>query len=259
MEWHPNKQGPTKDKDMDKLEKHIKDKLEERQIAPSPEAWEKIASQLSTVPQKRKRNWYPLAIAASFLGIVLVAYLFFTEESAKEMQPQVVEGNQRIENVEEINGENTFIPDEVIKEQTTLAENAEQPKSKEANKQTFEEGVPKENRELALQTPKTPINIELEQPTDQMIALKVEEVVAQVEFLEHQKQEVSDAEVDSLLRRAQRQILTDKLFAQSGSVDAMSLLAEVEDELDESFRDQIFDALKDGYLKLRTAVADRNN
>jgi len=35
-------------------------------------------------------------------------------------------------------------------------------------------------------------------------------------------------------------------------------LAEVEDELDESFRDQIFDALKTGYLKLRTAVADRN-
>ena len=31
-----------------------------------------------------------------------------------------------------------------------------------------------------------------------------------------------------------------------------------EDELDESFRDQIFDALKSGYLKLRTAVADRN-
>ena len=76
--------------------------------------------------------------------------------------------------------------------------------------------------------------------------------------MENTSQEVTDAEVDSLLRAAQRQILTDKLFADSGSVDAMSLLAEVEDELDESFRDQIFDALKSGYLKLRTAVADRN-
>ena len=79
-----------------------------------------------------------------------------------------------------------------------------------------------------------------------------------MQILEDAKQEVTDAEVDSLLRAAQRQILTDKLFADSGSVDAMSLLAEVEDELDESFRDQIFDALKSGYLKLRTAVADRN-
>ena len=85
-----------------------------------------------------------------------------------------------------------------------------------------------------------------------------EEVVAQVELMETAQQDVSDAEVDSLLRAAQRQILTVKLFSESGSVDAMSLLAEVEDELDESFRDQIFDALKTGYLKLRTAVADRN-
>lgn len=46
------------------------------------------------------------------------------------------------------------------------------------------------------------------------------------------------------LRAAQRQILTDKLFSESGAMDAMSLLGEVEDELDESFRDQIFDALK---------------
>lgn len=244
---------------MDKLDKHIKDTLKERQIAPSPEAWEKIASQLSTVPQKRKRNWYPLAIAASFSGIVLVAYLFFTAESPKEMQPQLVEENQSREPIEEINSENTFIPDEVIEEQTTLAENAEQPTRQEANKQTVGEEIPKEERELALETPKTPIKDQFVKPSEQLIALKVEEVVAQVEFLEHQKQEVSDAEVDSLLRRAQRQILTDKLFTQTGSVDAVSLLAEVEDELDESFRDQIFDALKDGYLKLRTAVADRNN
>lgn len=244
---------------MDKLEKHIKDKLEERQIAPSPEAWEKIASQLSTAPQKRKRTWYPLAIAASFLGIVLVAYLFFTAESAKEMQPQVVEGNQRIEYVEEIQGESTIVQEEPIKEQDGWVENALPPQHKGESNDAVEDVLSSEERELALQTPKTPINNELEQPTDQLIALKVEEVVAQVEFLEHQKQEVSDAEVDSLLRRAQRQILTDKLFTQSGSVDAMSLLAEVEDELDESFRDQIFDALKDGYLKLRTAVADRNN
>ena len=35
-------------------------------------------------------------------------------------------------------------------------------------------------------------------------------------------------------------------------------LTEVEDELDQSFRDQIFDSLKEGFLKVRTAVADRN-
>lgn len=243
---------------MDKLDKHIKDKLEERHMAPSPEAWEKIASQLSTAPQKRRYTGYPLAIAASFLGIIVVAYLFFTAESSNEMQPQVVEGNQRIEKKKEIEGESTS-REEPIKEQDGWVENALPPQPQRKNQTAVGDELPKEERELALEVSKTPMNNELEQPSDQLIALKVEEVIAQVQLLEHQKQEVSDAEVDSLLRRAQRQILTDKVFTQGGSVDAMSLLAEVEDELDESFRDQIFDALKDGYLKLRTAVADRNN
>ena len=165
---------------MDKLEKHIKDKLEERQIAPSPEAWEKIASQLSTAPQKRKRNWYPLAIAASFLGIVLVAYLFFTAESSKEMQPQVVEENQRIENVEEIQGESTIVQEEPIKEQDGWVENALPPQPQRKNQTAVGDVLSNEERELALQTPKTPINIELEQPTDQLIALKVEEEAARL-------------------------------------------------------------------------------
>ena len=114
------------------------------------------------------------------------------------------------------------------------------------------------NTAVAEQQVNEPLQDEIQINSDKLIAQKVEEVVAQVQVMEDAKQDVTDAEVDSLLRAAQRQILTDKLFADGGSVDAMSLLAEVEDELDESFRDQIFDALKSGYLKLRTAVADRN-
>ncbi|CAN0604335.1 unnamed protein product, partial [Ectocarpus sp. 12 AP-2014] len=74
-----------------------------------------------------------------------------------------------------------------------------------------------------------------------------------------QNSTVTDAEVDSLLTRAQDEILRDKIFNKDKSVDAMALLTEVEDELDKSFRDQIFDSLKAGFIKVRTAVADRNN
>ncbi|PHQ62576.1 MAG: hypothetical protein COC08_00130 [Maribacter sp.] len=70
---------------------------------------------------------------------------------------------------------------------------------------------------------------------------------------------MTDAEVDSLLRKAQEEILANKIFGEDYSVDAMALLNEVEDELDQSFRDQIFETLKIGFLKVRTAVANRNN
>ena len=83
-------------------------------------------------------------------------------------------------------------------------------------------------------------------------------IVAQLDVLE-QYSAVTDAEVDSLLKRAQDEILRDKLFNTDKSVDAMALLTEVEGELDQSFRDQIFNSLKASFIKVRTAVADRNN
>ncbi|MEM9649705.1 MAG: hypothetical protein AAF969_14605, partial [Bacteroidota bacterium] len=109
------------------------------------------------------------------------------------------------------------------------------------------------------ETPQTLIQDSFLEENNSLITEKINEVVAQVRLLESVNTEVSDAEVDSLLRAAQRDILSEQLFTPEGGVDAMALLTEVEDELDESFRDQIFDALKDGYFKLRTAVADRNN
>ena len=83
-------------------------------------------------------------------------------------------------------------------------------------------------------------------------------MIVQVDFLELST-EVTDAEVDSLLHKAQEDILRQRLFNRDNTVDAMALLTEVEEELDQSFRDQIFQSLKAGFLKVRTAVADRNN
>ena len=42
------------------------------------------------------------------------------------------------------------------------------------------------------------------------------------------------------------------------TVDADSLLWDVEMEMDQSFREKVFDIMKEGYLKARTAVANRN-
>lgn len=87
---------------------------------------------------------------------------------------------------------------------------------------------------------------------------KIAEIVAQVDFLEKKNGAVTKAEIDTLLRQAQKEILEHKVFYKGNTIDAMALLVDVEDELDQSFRDRIFEALKEGYTKVRTAVADRN-
>jgi len=240
---------------MDKLEKHIKERLEDRTIAPSKGAWDKIASQVKE-PAPRKRNtWFPYAIAASVVGIVLVSVFFFTKGDAEVEQIQVVDTETKTETQTQF--EDRKVKELVKDEQTEVTKTKSEPVAPEKTEE-FASKTPVSNTAIAEEEVKEPLRDEIKINSDRLIAQKVEEVVAQVQIMETAQQDVSDAEVDSLLRAAQRQILTDKLFTEGRSVDAMSLLAEVEDELDESFRDQIFDALKSGYLKLRTAVADRN-
>lgn len=242
---------------MGKLEKHIKEMLEERTITPSEDAWDKIASQVKEPSPRKRYAWLPYAIAASVAGIVLVSVFFYTKENPEVEQIQMVETGTKKER------QNQTVDSGVVEidkdRQVDVVEIETETKISKSEKK--EELIPKQsvlNTAVADQEIKQPLQDEVKLNSDKLIAQKVEEVVAQVQQMESLHQDVTDAEVDSLLRAAQRQILTDKLFSKTGSVDAMSLLAEVEDELDESFRDQIFDALKSGYLKLRTAVADRN-
>ena len=240
---------------MDKLEKHIKEKLEGRTIVPSPGAWDKITSQIKEQSPRKRNTWFPYTIAASVVGAVLVSVFFFGEDNLEEEQIQVVDIEIKTES--ETRSVETAVEERIQKENSQVAEieieSIIPEKKEELNPQRSNY-----NSEVAVQETKQPLQDEVKINSDKLIAQKLEEVVAQVELMESTQQDVTDAEVDSLLRAAQQQILTNKFFSNSGSVDAMSLLAEVEDELDESFRDQIFDALKSGYFKLRTAVADRN-
>ena len=92
---------------------------------------------------------------------------------------------------------------------------------------------------------------------DALVALQVDAVLLQVEGMEAASGEVSDAEIDSLLREAQAQISMQSEMAPD-SVNAMALLSEAESEMDQTFREQLFNKLRKGFNKVRTAVADRN-
>lgn len=246
---------------MDKLEKHIREKLEERTIAPSPGAWDKIVSQLDAAPKKKGRKWQVYAMAASFVGILLLS-LLFVNKSESILEIQVVE--EKVDQIDTEKENETQSPQQdltktlPVQGETKVANHYLEPMTEE-NPKGFADELPISQPVLTQEETKQEVQDKFIKESDALITQKVEEVVAQVQHMEGLNKGVSDAEVDSLLREAQKQIMADRLFPKDGLVDAMTLLAEVEDELDESFRDQIFDALKEGYFKLRTAVADRNN
>ncbi|MEX0315532.1 MAG: hypothetical protein AB3N18_15250 [Allomuricauda sp.] len=240
---------------MEKLEKHIKKTLKERRIVPSEQAWEKVSGQIKVEQKQSGKKWF-IAVAASFIGITMISVFFFQTETPSNNTQQVVDTEKKQEEFIQSSQDDLISLD--IEQNTTEVVSTDMQKTPEEEpiiegmaSSDLQEGIPEivENQ---------PLKDDILNAPEALIAKKVNEVVAQVTLLENMNNEVSEAEVDSLLRAAQRQILVDQIL-KSDKVDAMALLSEVEDELDESFRDQIFEALKDGYFKLRTAVADRNN
>ncbi len=240
---------------MGKLEKHIKKTIEERRIAPSPQAWEKISSGIGVEQKKSGNKWHTYAIAASFIGLVLVSIFLFRTGTPIETTPRAVD----IQNQQE----EPLQPDKYNQIPLEVEHNHTQMIIADVEKAPIKDSSTVESVSMNVQ--KTILDVQnytlkdgVLNNSEVLIAQKINEVAEQVALLETMNNNVSDAEVDSLLRAAQRQILSERIF-DSEKVDAIALLTEVEDELDDSFRDQIFEALKDGYLKLRTAVADRNN
>ncbi len=243
---------------MSKLEKHIKQKFQERELKPSEAAWSKIEAQLGdeTAPKKSMVYWY--AIAASFIGVLLLSVAYFNA-SSRDNQPviEVVDTDKELSK----DSESKEVPPakiEIVEESITtplVQKEIFKPQSSTSEVvQITENAVIQDLKEKeAFTSPKAV-------PTQQeLIDTKLQQVLTEVASLEQQNIQVTDSEIDALLMAAQQDLLTDKAFQENGKVDAVALLADVEDELDRTFRGQLFEKLKDGFFKVRTAVADRNN
>jgi hypothetical protein len=246
----------------DKFEKHIKSQFKDREIQPSENAWEKISSELNSNSSKKKPVYLWMGIAASVMVLIGIALFYFNgSDDVNEIQFEVVdtynkevlEEKIRTESVPFLEKEPEAIAkNDVEKINSGVAKKQELIKNKEII--TVEDEIEVASVERAVPEKK---GDELE-ISDDIINTKVAGIVAQLDVLE-QYSTVTDAEVDSLLKMAQQEILREKIFKTDKSVDALALLTEVEGELDQSFRDQIFNSLKASFIKVRTAVADRNN
>jgi len=246
----------------DKFEKHIKTQFQERKIHPSGNAWSKIASELKDDDAKKKPVYLWMGVAASVVVLIGVAFFYFNGNAVVNDSPAEIVYIEKEEVLEEVIEKEPALFKE---EQMVLVEIDTKTESATVKKEEYKVPEIQENKTLSdvvgvavveqVSTDNSNVKLAV---SDEIINSKVADIVAQIDVLEQQNA-VTDAEVDSLLKRAQDEILRDRIFNKDKSVDAMALLTEVEDELDQTFRDQIFNSLKASFIKVRTAVADRNN
>ena len=228
------------------FEKKIKEKLEERRIDPSDKSWNRIASQLNA-PVRQKPGFRPYAIAAA-LAVLFFSGLWIVRQTGidqldgdaiveQDVMP-VLEEDQPVQNSSE-----PVLASEDVEE--TVPETPDVRVTEEALAQA-DQGI----EDTQFSSP---------EDMDPLINEKLLEVVEQVRLLEENKDSVTDAEVDLLLKQARKELLAETSFRNKNTVNHQALLTGVETEIDKSFRDQVFEKLKLGFVKVRTAVASRND
>ncbi len=252
--------------ELNELERLARQKFGSREIKPSERAWNEVAGRIEQQkkPRSRFRLWY--AAAAILIGLVIGSLVLLNNPETAITTEEIVDSPSSIDVPAETKTPLELPPKEEKISPVVLAETEEQKEEPQVLRQDLKvsDEISDEKQQMAsVAEAETPVEIRSDIPLqpeeESMIASKVAEVVSQVALLEQSDGSVSDAEVDSLLRQAQTELLKERIFRKDNSVDAMALLNEVEAELDQTFRDRIFERLKTGFIKVRTAVADRNN
>jgi len=254
-----------------KFEEQLKEKLEKRTIQPSTEAWDVLVNRLGDHHKKQQRkNFWWLGIAASIVGVALVTTLVFRDAGTETLNPKVVEiDNQMETNTDAVVSEQVEITtpqnDNTSKpERLPIKENRPVTKLANIQKDFAPEKAIISRNDVASSDVKVQNEAQKEAQnpvsTSDFEQAKVNAVVAEIQRINNENQGVSEAEIDSLLKQAEREILKNRIYAETTkTVDANVLLEDVEAELEQSFRTRVFQALLNNYETVKTAVAERNN
>jgi hypothetical protein len=254
-----------------KFEEKIKDKLEKRTLSPSSEAWSKLSDRLDEDEKKSKKPifWY-LSIAAGLLVMMAVSIQFFNNKDSQEILPQIVKEDvikeelnkgkiqSNEEEIIELVNEEVEVVKEILpttKETQSINREKEVTNSSEPKTQLAE--VNSTTKNTNVNTLNEDLNNKLQPEIDEET---IKNAVAQaMNSLKSEDTSVTDREIDSLLKVASKELFKEDLKQKSSMADAGQLLESVEDEMGQSFRTKVFEALKDSYETVKTVVVQRNN
>jgi hypothetical protein len=254
-----------------KFEEQLKDKLEKRSLQPSADSWAKLSKRLDADAKKSKNPWFWwMGIAAAVIITLTVVVQTLETNDTEEILPIVVEqeAQKDIEKVEE-SLPKTIEETELVSENDEVEDSSDEKDDKKKPEILNYKSITKGNIKTQLAVDQKTENSNTkdisytknEQKTIiEEVTIDKAVVVQTLKELNTKKTEVTDREVDSLLKVASKELFKDKLQKEaSRTVDAKSLLEDVEDEMGQSFRTKVYEVLKDGYQTVKTAVAQRNN
>ena len=254
-----------------KFEENIKERLEKRTINPSDNAWNKLSNKLDE--QEGKSNskiiWW-IGIAASLVGLFLVTTMFLDKDQNEIVLPTLVE--TPIKDVIKLQEETSVTNVVVEKELSTSNEKIMLPNDSNTSlvkQKVTKKGITKRNESFKPKREVVGSNVIDDDKIQNKNLINSngtindgsnQEIVAQIPELDKNKNiVVTDSEIESLLESAQKDIALNKVKKESTKVvNANSLLQDVETDLEQSFRDKMFNTIISSYNTVKTSVVERN-
>ncbi|WP_435136970.1 hypothetical protein [Formosa sp. A9] len=237
-----------------KFENSMREQLEARKLPTPQNGWHELQGRLDKHDtQKKYKKWLMyVGIAASVVGVALVSFFMFKSNTTHHIVTDV-------QSVENPKVEQMPTTSKMKVEELNTVENI------------------KGNRSLVVTETKPKEHIEVANPAQNKIAKdkKVLQnttaenleangiasgntIVSEASFQE--SEQITDAYLEDLLEEANQdlQIQQQGIKRAKQTVNAEVLLEGVENDIEHSFREKVFDVVKKGFGKVKTAVVERN-
>jgi len=243
-----------------KFEKDFSEKLNKRKLAPKAGNWEELSARLNSEEKSKRPMFWWIGIAATFVGGILIFSIMFNKPISET--PEIVKAPTEEFAKEKIESQQISFEkpasEEVIepkKASVKPVENVFSKKEPVVNSKFATVGKPQESSKT--ENDQTHMDPGLMKETN--ISGIPEEVIAEASSKENRTGKITDAEVDALLAEALTKIKGERSpKSVTVNIDANSLLLGVELEMEHSITEKVFDVLKEGYFKAKTAVVNRN-
>ena len=238
-----------------KLETQFREKLNAREIQPSPQAWDRLDAMLSVAEEKKtKRPFGFLFIAASILVLVTAGMFFFNQKSIEATPTNSVVVQEK----DTVNSSSTKFQTPIIEE-----------KQQNQVAISFESGTINKQEEKKINP--SIISQKTNNNQNQIIKDKA------IEFQNTEDialknlpkiQDITPIVVNNDANKKADELLVAKLentsFATSSKnskvkVNAQSLLSQVDGELDQSFRETKLERIQRNFKTVKEALVNRNN
>jgi hypothetical protein len=234
-----------------KLDLEIKQKLEQRMIQPSAQAWDRLEAMLDSAEKtnnKRSTNW--IYIAASFVGFLLVCTVFFNGYETVKVDPTapIV--------LEEKPDENNLEKPEIL-HKDVVSSQIQKTITKEYKVVAENNNVNKQSRKINIKEEKV-LNSNQSRGNEVVVIVSENKNYQSTSINRYVSAEKLLAEVSNTKFEPKTTDISLEKTRKAISVNPNSLLSSAETELNQSFRESALDKFNKNFNAIKTVLVNRN-